>query len=478
MRALIDWSYDLLAEREQELFRFVSVFAGSFALDAATSVCAGDDIEDIEVLDLLSSLVDKSLLVADDTGHDVRYRMLESTRQYAREKLTERGEAETIARRHASAYVAISEELDKIWDTTPDREWLARAEPDMENWRAAVAWALAPGGESSIGQRLATGRFWQELARVEGRRYVRAALELGAQQTPPRLVAELEIAASKLDSLLLSFKSSLAAAQRALEILQAHPDDELLPNAQLCAGRAIVCLGRPDEGEPLLRSALASFRASGAHKAIANTLFSIGYADALKGDMPAAREVLREAAGLYERTGAEERLPAVLTLLAEAEFMTGDVQAAVMLAARALTASRAIKNPMSLMNLLPNLAAYLITLGKYDEARSHAREALALARDEQAEMTVIFTLQHLAGIAALRQEEPPEGRTRAAQLLGYVNARLAALDAQREHTEQRECDAMTSALRSSLGLPRLDELLHEGSLWTADRAVKEAQAIP
>jgi predicted ATPase len=477
MRALIDWSYDLLAEREQELFRFVSIFAGTFTLDAVTSVCAGQDIEDVEVLDLITSLVDKSLVVADDAGHDVRYRMLESTRQYAREKLGERGEAEATARRHAEAYVAISEELDRVWDTTPDPDWLVRAEPEMENWRAAIAWALASGGEHTIGQRLAVGRFWQELARVEGRRYVRTALDLGPEHTPPRLIADLEIAASKLDSLLLSFKSSLAAAQRALEILQTNPDDDLRPYAQLCAGRALVCLGRPEEGEPLLQAALASFRALGAHKAIANTLYSIGYASALKGDMPAAREVLREAAGLYERTGAEERLPAVLTLLAEAEFRTGDVQAAVMLATRALAASRTIKNPMNLMNLLPNLAAYLITLGKYDEARAHAREALVLAREEQAEMTVVFTIQHLAAIGALREEEPPDGRVRAAQLMGFVNARLAALDAQREHTEQCEYEAMASGLSSSLGMPRVDELIHEGSVWTTDRAVEEAQAI-
>ncbi|MBV8264107.1 MAG: AAA family ATPase [Candidatus Eremiobacteraeota bacterium] len=477
MRALIDWSYDLLTEREKELFRFISIFSGSFALDAATSVCADKDIDDIEMLDLLTSLVDKSLVQADDTGHDVRYRMLESTRQYAREKLVERGEADAIARRHAEAYVAISEELDRGWDTMPDRDWLARAEPEMENWRAAIAWALGSDGESTIGQRLAVGLCWLEFARVEGRRYVHAGLEKVTDQTPPHLVADLHIAASKLDSLLLSFKSSLSAAQRALDVLEASPDAGLLANAQLCAGRALVCLGRPSEGEPMLQSALTTFRAAGLEKAIANTLFSIGYACALKGDMPSAREVLREAAAIYDRTGAEERLPAVLTLLAEAEFRTGDTQTAVMLATRGLAASRTIKNPMNLMNLLPNLAAYLITLSKYDEARSHAREALVLARDEQAEMTVMFTLQHLAAIAALRDDESLEERSRAAQLIGFVNARLQALDAQREHTEQQEYEAVSAALGARLGAPRFEELVREGALWTPDRAIDEAQAI-
>ena len=478
MRALIDWSYDLLPELEQKLFRSLSVFAGSFGLDAATAVCADDASQHVEVLDTLTSLVDKSLLQTDQSDDSVRYRMLESTRQYAHEKLAQSGEYDPIVRRHAHTYLAISEELDRVWDATPDREWFARAEPEMENWRSSIVWSLSPGGDANIGQRLAVARCWQEFARMEGRRYVRTALELASAGAPDELAGTLEIAASKIDSLLLQFKSSLGSAQRALAIFKDIVNaEEGTAEAQLCAGRALVCLGRPDEGEPLLQQALDWFRTGKDYKATANTLFSLGYARALQGDMPAARELLTEAADLYEKTGAEARLPAVLSLLAESEFRTGAAATAIDLAMRGLSASRAMKNRMNIMNLLPNIAAYLTSLHRFDEARQLAREALVLTQDEQAEMTGIFTLQHLAAIAALRPAEPVEGRERAARLLGFVNARLEALDARREHTEQQEDDAMTAALGDSLEAQRLTSLMAEGGLWSSDHAIEEALYI-
>ncbi len=477
MRALIDWSYDLLSEREQTIFRFFSIFSGAFTLDFATAVCAGDAIEDIEVLDLLTSLADKSLLNADHATDDVRYRMLESTRQYAHEKLVEHGEYEAIVRRHAQTYLAFAEELDQAWDATPDREWIARAETEMDNLRAALDWALGLRGEIEVGQRLAAARFWEELARAEGRRYLRAALELLTPETPRDLVGRLEIAASKIDSIFGQFKSALASAERALAIFQELGDEDGVAEARLCAGRALLFSARIPEGEEMLQAALARFRSSHNHKTTASALSSLGYARALEDDMPAARSLLKEAAALYEARGAESRLPAVLGLLAEAEFRAGDAEATIEVAAKGLAAARAMNSRRNLISLLPNMAAYLTSLQRYDEAQPYAREALALARDEQAETNVAFTIQHLAAIGAMRTGQTEDGRTRAARVAGFVDARLIALEATREYTEQREYEAMLSALRSALGSKPLDDLLAEGRTWDEERAVAEALQI-
>ncbi len=474
MRALIDWSYDLLAEREQTIFRAFSVFANAFTLESASAVCSSDEIEDFEVLDILTSLVDKSLLQTDHSGADVRYRMLESTRQYAHEKLVERGEHERVVQRHAQTYLAMSEELDRVWDETPDREWMARAEPEVANWRAAISWAFGPGGDAMLGQRLAVGRAWQELARAEGRRYLHEALERVTDQTPRELVGHLEIAASKVYTIFSESKSALAAAERALEIFQGLGDADGVANARLCAGRALVFLGRAPEGEPLLREALDHFRGAQAHKATGTTLTSLGYARALEDDMPEARSLLKDAAAAFEATGAEGRLPAVLSLLAEAEFRAGEAESAVNVAGKALTAARAVKSRFYIENLLCNLAAYLIFLQRYDDARLHALDALALALEEQVGVDLASVVQHLAAIDALRPDQEEGVRARAARLLGFVNARLASLEASREHTEQLEYDAMVTALQANLGADRLARLIAEGEHWTEQRAIDEA----
>ena len=474
MRALIDWSYDLLTEREQTIFRAFSVFASAFTLESASAVCSSDEVEDFEVLDLLTSLVDKSLLQTDHSGAHVRYRMLESTRQYAHEKLVERGEYERIVERHAHAYMALSEELDRLWEDTPDSVWMARAEPEVANWRAAVTWAFGAGGDLRLAQRLAVGRFWQEMARAEGRRHVETALERAGDQTPRELVGHLETAASKICTIFNEFKPALASAERALAIFKELGDADGMAHARLCAGRALVYLTRVPEGEALLREALEHFRGSKAHKATGTTLTSLGAALASQGDMPAARALLKEAAAAYEAVGAEGRLPAVLSLLAEAEYRAGEVEAAIEVAGKGLTAARAMKSRFYIENLNCNLAAYLTSVRRYDDARTHARDALELALEEQVGVDLAAVIQHLAAIDALRPGQEEHVRERAARLLGFATARFASLDAAREYTEELEYDAMLTALQTALGSGRLWSLMAEGERWSDERAIDEA----
>ena len=108
------------------------------------------------MFDLLSSLVDKSLLAADFERREPRYRLLESFREYAREKLGQRGEQEMVARRHARAYLEIAERADAAWDTEGDLVWSEPRDPDLDNWRAALEWALVARGDVALGQRLAS----------------------------------------------------------------------------------------------------------------------------------------------------------------------------------------------------------------------------------------------------------------------------------------------------------------------------------
>ena len=197
MTALFDWSYDLLPPREQRFFERLSVFAGGCTLEAATAVCAAVGEDDLEVIDLITSLVTKSMLLAESVGAEQRYRLLESSRQYARAKLIKRGEQEQAARRHALVYLDLADRLRRESYTTAERVRLAQANAELENWRTALEWALASQNDVIVGQRLAA-RMGDEnvFTLAEGRRWVRAALELVDQTHAARVGGSARICRS------------------------------------------------------------------------------------------------------------------------------------------------------------------------------------------------------------------------------------------------------------------------------------------
>jgi len=186
LRATLDWSHDLLSEQERVLFGRLSVFAGGWTLEAAEKVCSDEGIERDEVLDLLSRLVEKSLMVAEQ-GDAMRYRMLEPVRQYGHERLLENGEAERVRERHAGYYLAFAEreeaeEADPGVKEARSLAWLKRMETEHANLRAALNWSLdedaEAGGREELGLRLAVALYWFWHARgsmIEGRRWLERA---------------------------------------------------------------------------------------------------------------------------------------------------------------------------------------------------------------------------------------------------------------------------------------------------------------
>ncbi|HTA40764.1 MAG TPA: diguanylate cyclase, partial [Candidatus Acidoferrales bacterium] len=146
MHAMIGWSYNLLSEAERALFRRLAIFSGGFTFDSATAVCTTPPVARDDVFDLLSGLIQKSL-VAEDPGVDARYRLLDSMRAFARERLIDAGELQAIARLHAEYFEGFARRRSASYRSTPSREWIAGTEPDIDNLRAALEWALDERGD-------------------------------------------------------------------------------------------------------------------------------------------------------------------------------------------------------------------------------------------------------------------------------------------------------------------------------------------
>ena len=155
MRAAIDWSYTLLSSQARLLFDRLSIFTGGFTLEAAAAVCADETLLSGDVLNLFSSLIAQSLLVADFAHGDARYYLLEATRQYALEKLIERGDQPSLALRHARAFLSTAERLDRDWYGAYERSWFREAEAELDNFRRALEWSLTEEGDVPTGCALA-----------------------------------------------------------------------------------------------------------------------------------------------------------------------------------------------------------------------------------------------------------------------------------------------------------------------------------
>jgi predicted ATPase/DNA-binding CsgD family transcriptional regulator len=486
MCALIDWSYDLLTPPEQRLFERLSVFAGSCTLASASSVCADDGVDELEMLELIVSLVEKSLVVADVGGDEPRYSLLESSRTYAAEKLVGRGEGPLIAHRHARAALELALRIEHDFDTALDPGWPALIEAELENWRSALEWTLIRRGDIELGQRLAAalrpvwvGVAYARVPASEGRRWVRTAVELVDDTTPLDVVAGLDNAEGTIATNSQEFQLALEINKRALARYQELDDKRRTAGVQWHIGQALSALGRPDEAEVWFREALERVRALGTRRLEGAILECIASARSDAGDLVAARAHCDEALAIFRALGDERFAALTLANLAEGEFRAGDVKAAVQLAAESLAAYR--EGDQSSEQALANMAAYLIATDRYDEARAYACEAIELARELQHSVATAWALQHLAAIAALRPSKDVENsrasHARAARLLGFVDARLAALGAPRQYTEQQEYLRVTTLLRRAVDPAGLESLMRIGATTTEDRAIEEALAV-
>lgn len=480
LRALIDWSYELLPEPERVQFRWLGTFVGPFTFELAVKV-SSNEASELDVLDRLSSLMEKSLVQVEISETESRYRLLESIREYALDKLTSNGELGPASRAHALAFTDLAERMEQRWDVTADQQWNAQSEPELENWRAALRWAFGPNGDASVGQRLAAALRPVWIARAsEGRRWVEAGLGVGGDRTPPRVLARLELTQAHLAMLGVQYRVARSAAERALEICLTLHDEEGAALARLFSGAAMGLLGEAANGERLLQSALTVFDKVGARRSVGAALGFIATIRLRAGEPDEARPLFARALEAYREVGAMRPAASVALQMAEIEFQRGDAQAAVDLVSEALATDRAHKDLDAVAFDLCNLAAYLVELERWPEAAAIAREALELATDRQIDAVGAWAIQHLAAIAALRSagaEAELELRRRAARLAGFANSLFALLEIQRDFTEQKEYDRLLASLSDFFNHDNLAQLLAEGDEWSRARALAESARI-
>jgi predicted ATPase/class 3 adenylate cyclase len=263
LRAAVDWSYGLLSEPEQLVFERLTVFAGGFTLEAAEAVVADEQVDSLEVLDLISGLVAKSMLQLEERGADDRYRLLETMRDYGLERLAERGDVDEFRQRHAMHYLAFAEEAAPKLFGADDVRWIERVSDEHANLRAALTW-LRDSDDRPGYRRLAyaLGEFWHTTGLYrEGLEWLTSALGIGPPQ-PSRQRAEALALAGQLAILLDRYDEGFAFIDESLRCSQAA--GQAPPTgAFLALALAALVQNRSEEACRLSEEALAIARAEG-----------------------------------------------------------------------------------------------------------------------------------------------------------------------------------------------------------------------
>jgi non-specific serine/threonine protein kinase len=404
LQALIDWSYELLPEAERVLLRRLSVFAGGWTLEASETVCAEDGIQADDVLDLLTHLVDKSLVVVEERNGEARYRMLDTIQQYAREKVLESGDAARVRARHLDFFVKMAEEAESKLRSAGQLMWLNRLETEAHNLRAALAWTQGSGA-TEAGLRLAGALFWFWLLRGyanEGRRWLEGMLILtgGFGRTQARakaLWAAGFLAVGQGD--IIAGRSRL---DESLAIFRERGDQEGTADSLLGLGRAAYFQGDYAAARSLFEESLAISRAAEYAWGSAQALYRLGMVLLIQGDYAQARPHFEESVAIFRELGDRWGLSYSLSALGDEALRRGDYAIAHSVLEESLRVFQELGSRSGTAMSLSELGWLALSQGDYLAARSRLEESLALRREMGHRVGMAITL-NLLGDVALHQ---------------------------------------------------------------------------
>jgi predicted ATPase/DNA-binding NarL/FixJ family response regulator len=425
LRAAIDWSYNLLPEVEQVLFRRLSIFVGGWTLEATEAVCSDPStslredqvaplkassglIQSEDVLNLLEQLINKSLVITEEVEHESRYRMLETIRQYANEKLVVSGEKDTSRDRHLQYFLSLAEAAEPKLHSEDQARWLGQLEVEHNNLRAAMEWSKAEQQESEMGLRLAGAlwHFWEMRGHLtEGRAQLEAVLARS----------------SRVPTLALS---------------------------KALAGAGTMAWSQTDHTGALAfhEAALAAQRELGDQPGIAFSLNNLGYLALEQGEYERASSWFEQSLALSREINDSKLAGYALHNLGELARHQRDYEQAASRYHESLSLFRALKDTWAIAATLTWLGVVTRHLGELDQGVAYLQESLAFCRELGIIRGMAEGLEGLAGIAATRRQ--PD---QAALLFGAAHTLRNSINSPVPPADRVEHESILAEVHAAMG---------------------------
>ena len=480
LRATLDWSFDLLTEVERTLFRRLSVFAGRWPLEAAEEVCSGGGIEQEDVLDLLSGLVDKSLVGAGaSTGGVVRYGMLEPIRQYAREKLEDSGETDAVRDRHVAFFLAVAEDVESELAGPQQKLWVERLEGEHDNMREALS-SVLDRGKSELALRLgaALWRFWHLRGYLsEGIRWLERVLAGDEPVASPVWVKALE-GMGWLTQWKGNAEQAKAAYEEMLKLSRELGDNGNIATALNSLGTVAAQQGEHERARALLEENLVVLRvledegntAAPLERYHVLNLLGLLALDA-EGDFARAMVHWEESLALAREVGDPSLVGITLSNLGYVALLQSEHERAAALCKEALALARDLGSAG--VEIIPetcvNLGLAALGQGESERAAASFKEALVMSQNTGRMPSIINTLEGMASLAGNLGDA-----TRAARLWGAAEAAREVTGFALPSGDRVLHESYLAAARSRLGEAVWEQALSEGRAMPLDRAAEYA----
>ena len=470
LRALVDWSYELLSDAEQTVLSRLAVFVGGFDLAAAEHVCGADPLTGDDVLDLLGSLVEKSLVMLDERDEGTRYRMLETIRDYAREKLELGGGSALVAARHCEYFFAMAKRANHGLKGPEQADWMWRLEADLDNVRGAMALALAGGVDALIAVKLAVALlgFWMLRGyATEGRNAVRAALAMPAIQASDIAHAH----ALYVGAALAEGQSDYAQAREMLEtcLTLRRGLGSLVDIAATLSTLSLARLQAGDaEGAAVgEHEALRIFRELGDRVGEAIGLLHLGQIGLYLEDEAQANSHLEQCLTIARDIKHQEVEGECELVLGEVAFEFGDRARACLRFKRSLTVCRDAGDKRGEANALWWLGRADLQAGDLASAKSRLADALQAFRSSEMWEELLGNLEDHATLAAVDGRAETAVHLASAASMSRDRLRLA-----RSPRGEQRWRAQLESMRQRMTSADFQSAWNEGCEWQIDQAIR------
>ena len=472
LRNAIAWSYDLLNENEQKLFRRLSVFVGGCTVDAVEAV-AGDDPPGVSVLDQLGSLLDKSLLrEVGGTNGEPRFVMLEMLREFGLEQLEASGEQETIRHRHANFFLALAEQAEASLESAEQVQWMHRMEQEHDNLRAALEWSKTAEDAGEICLRLAgtLGLFWEVRGYFsEGRERLAAVLTIKTAQGRKAAHAKLLARTAELAFRQSDYPATISFAGESLAIYREVGDKQGIASSLIKLGNAATEVGDYGIASEFLEEALTIWRDLEDKHGTARALISLGWNSLRPGDYHLANVRLEEALALSRELEDTRGMGFELAGLGEVALRQGDTERAARLVEESLELRRHLGNKWGVGVSLGILGWVAMREGDWNRAIARLGESLEVRREIGDKSGCAWCLERLAEVALA------QGQAEKAVRLFAAGAELrASISSVIDPVDQLEYESKIISLRAELEEERFAAMWDEGRALTLEQAVADA----